>query len=593
MGNAATKGGGGSRHPRPVEPDAREFDSDGLPMPQQSSSPRLGASYSLPAVGDSTGQLRELRDAVGKSVRNLESRLQESTEHDAAVSQELSELKGALQAAEDGVARVREAAAREIEREVARSQDLLRKSASEATVLRLRLERQAVAMQGLQGQAAALRRANEELRDMLGELVGVHSAQLTELAGTHLPAMAAAAAQEASAHEEQEVQQGEAEEARRELRLALEREEAFKDLLLSEHQRRLELTASALEGHGAVPVIARIRRAAPKELPHVGAPAVEAIGADSVLVKPAAAAEKIYRFDRILSQHDGQDAVCREVLGLIQAAVDGASAAVLVHGAGKSGKKHSILGTPGEPGLMMLALGEVFNLTQAREGLFQSHVGVSMLQIGEEEVWDLMGPDGSTPGPAGETVAPVFIGDLGSAVAVLDQGVAALPGARREPPRGCSLLYTIFVTAKNRISGAESSGKLQIAQLAATSPAGAKDAPASVLHLGDCLVASLKGQRPAWDAHVLSLLLKDSLMPPSPKAAVLTTLSPCTEDVPESVAALNFSARCFAATSRGQLGLPTSVSDALQTGTSFARSNSRKSQDGAPLSSFRRTSSRA
>lgn len=62
----------------------------------------------------------------------------------------------------------------------------------------------------------------------------------------------------------------------------------------------------------------------------------------------------------------------------------------------------------------------------------------------------------------------------------------------------------------------------------------------------------------------LSLLLKDSLMPPSPKAAVLTTLSPCTEDVPESVAALNFSARCFAATSRGQLGLPTSVSDALQ-----------------------------
>jgi len=315
-----------------------------------------------------------------------------------------------------------------------------------------------------------------------------------------------------------------------------------------------------------------------------------------VMVRPPGSAEKIYRFDRVLSQRDGQDAVCREVLGLIEAAVDGSSAAVLVYGGSNSGREHTILGTPEEPGLLMLALGEVFNLREERAGLLQSHIGISMLQIWEDLVWDLLGPDGYSPGAAGDQVQPVFVDDLGDAVRVLDEGVAELPATSHDNPGGFSILYTIFVTTKNRISGEEASGKLQITHLSASSQAGSLATPPSVLHLGDCLVASLKGQRQTWDANVLTLLLRDSLAPPSPKAAVLIAMSPCAEHAADSVAALNFGARCFAATSRGQLARPASVADTLMQQRAprvLGRSGSsnHRSSDGTAPPSFRRTSS--
>lgn len=68
----------------------------------------------------------------------------------------------------------------------------------------------------------------------------------------------------------------------------------------------------------------------------------------------------------------------------------------------------------------------------------------------------------------------------------------------------------------------------------------------------------------------LTMLLKDSLAPPDPKAAIIVTVSPSAVSARESAAALNFASRCFGATPRGGLGPPSGIAGALQVITFFS-----------------------
>ena len=52
----------------------------------------------------------------------------------------------------------------------------------------------------------------------------------------------------------------------------------------------------------------------------------------------------MYRLDRVLSPSEGQPAVGHEVLPLIEAAMDGSSAAVVLYGAKISGKAFTAIG---------------------------------------------------------------------------------------------------------------------------------------------------------------------------------------------------------------------------------------------------------
>ena len=53
---------------------------------------------------------------------------------------------------------------------------------------------------------------------------------------------------------------------------------------------------------------------------------------------------QMYRLDRVLSPSEGQPAVGHEVLPLIEAAMDGSSAAVVLYGAKSSGKAFTAIG---------------------------------------------------------------------------------------------------------------------------------------------------------------------------------------------------------------------------------------------------------
>lgn len=101
----------------------------------------------------------------------------------------------------------------------------------------------------------------------------------------------------------------------------------------------------------------------------------------------------------------------------------------------------------------MLALGEVFALTEHRQGLLDVSVGLSMLKLSETCTWDLLGKDGCSPGVASQSVTPVFVGTLPEALKYLDQGLIAM---RDDAPNDLgvgSFLHTIFISTTNRITG--------------------------------------------------------------------------------------------------------------------------------------------
>lgn len=66
-------------------------------------------------------------------------------------------------------------------------------------------------------------------------------------------------------------------------------------------------------------------------------------------------------FDDRTSNRELFDATAKK---LVQSAVDGSNASILAYGQTSSGKTHSILGTPYEPGILPLAVEEIFGFQE-------------------------------------------------------------------------------------------------------------------------------------------------------------------------------------------------------------------------------------
>jgi len=62
----------------------------------------------------------------------------------------------------------------------------------------------------------------------------------------------------------------------------------------------------------------------------------------------------------------GQEAVYREVTGLVRGVMDGANAAVLAFGQTGSGKAHTLAGTPQQPGINFRAMSQLFQCAPCR-----------------------------------------------------------------------------------------------------------------------------------------------------------------------------------------------------------------------------------
>ena len=75
---------------------------------------------------------------------------------------------------------------------------------------------------------------------------------------------------------------------------------------------------------------------------------------------------------------------------LVVSYLDGYNVCLMAYGQTGSGKTHTLHGTPAQPGITPRAAQEIFRVIEERQEEFQVELSMSILEIYNNEVFDLM-----------------------------------------------------------------------------------------------------------------------------------------------------------------------------------------------------------
>lgn len=201
----------------------------------------------------------------------------------------------------------------------------------------------------------------------------------------------------------------------RELLGALERRERRERALelARDHERdsRERLAARLVEMQGNLRVLCRVRPL----LSHEQAQAGESRHRSVVVASPQEVhvrngdAVKSFSFLRVFDEGDGQSSVFQEVAPLVRAAVDGHHACVFAYGQTGAGKTYTLQGGANteqhkqdteeegeEDGVYARATRLLFETLAARAELFHFSVSLQMVEVYNEEIYDLLGTTSNT-----------------------------------------------------------------------------------------------------------------------------------------------------------------------------------------------------
>nr|XP_011465891.1 PREDICTED: kinesin-like protein KIFC3 isoform X2 [Fragaria vesca subsp. vesca]XP_011465892.1 PREDICTED: kinesin-like protein KIFC3 isoform X2 [Fragaria vesca subsp. vesca] len=300
-------------------------------------------------------------------------------------------------------------------------------------------------------------------------------------------------------------------------------------------------------------------------------------GSETIVVK-SSGARKEFEFDKVFPQETSQEDVFAEVEPIIRSALDGHNVCVFAHGQTGTGKTFTMDGTNEEPGIIPRALREIFSQASLDSSSSLSF-SMSMLEVYMGNLRDLLSPKAATrPHEAVtrcnlsiQTDTKGFIEIEGlTEVPVLDFAKARWWYNRGKRVRStawtnvneassrshCLTRITIFrhgdaLKAKREVSKlwlVDLGGSERLLKTGATGLTldEGRAINLSLSALGD-VIAALRRKR----GHVpyrnskLTQILKDSLGHGS-KVLMLVHVSPCEQDVAETICSLSFAKRARA-----------------------------------------------
>ncbi|KAJ0397662.1 hypothetical protein ATCC90586_005647 [Pythium insidiosum] len=395
-----------------------------------------------------------------------------------------------------------------------------------------------------------------------------------------------------------------------------QRERLTAAALQHERATRQRAQLKALELRGAFRVVGRVR---PPDADAVAA--VQVPTPQDVTVQTAGETTKSFSLDRVYScDATTQQLYARDVQPLAAAAADGHHACVVAYGQTGAGKTHTLQGREQDRGLAWRAADTVFEALAEQQHLCDASVRVQMVEIYNEEVYDLLGSDSaatSPPKPADgsqqwstngvvtpfqpTTSHPAFVsrrplaeirhGEHGvhlrnaAAVAVHspDDVVAAM--ARGDSNRAvlgasadehCSRSHSVLlmdVSRRSRIDGHVEEGRLVLVDLAGSERlikneacGGSRLREAQHINKSISALEDVVNALVAKDKHVpfrnskLTHLLQDSLAAAHSQLLIVVHVNPAAQHVTETVSSLKFAARI----SRHQLHASTRRSERLE-----------------------------
>jgi kinesin family protein C2/C3 len=239
---------------------------------------------------------------------------------------------------------------------------------------------------------------------------------------------------------------------------------------------------------------------------------------------------------------------------------------IFAYGQTGSGKTYTMSGPEEDRGVNTRALDELFRRTQERSAMFKDAIEVSMLEIYNEDIHDLLVDGGSREklevrqGADGNYVpglTAVRVNGLQDVVDLLK--VADVNRSQRgtdmnEHSSRSHMMLTVTVTTESRANNTVTRGKLNLVDLAGSERVGKSGAAGQALKeaqninkslsaLGDVIAARANKQgHVPFRNSTLTYLLQDSLSQDS-KTLMIVCISPVQYNAEESYCSLNFASR--------------------------------------------------
>ncbi|XP_007902856.2 kinesin-like protein KIFC3 isoform X1 [Callorhinchus milii] len=305
---------------------------------------------------------------------------------------------------------------------------------------------------------------------------------------------------------------------------------------------------------------------------------------DGVLYVSYRGKTSVFELDKVFPPHALQNDVFQDVQALITSCIDGYNVCIFAYGQTGSGKTYTMEGTPKNPGINQRALGLLFSEVAERSEDWDLTITVSMVEIYNETLRDLLGPDPQkmqdlitrnllskdlnekleiklNPDGSGQLYVPglteIRVRSVEDINRVFELGrlnrATDCTNVNERSSRSHALLI-ISIAGTNTTSGVKRTGKLNLVDLAGSERVGksgaeghrlreAQNINKSLSALGDVIYAlrSKQSYIPFRNSK-LTYLLQDSLSGDS-KTLMMVQVSPIERSVSETVCSLKFAQR--------------------------------------------------
>jgi kinesin family protein C2/C3 len=340
---------------------------------------------------------------------------------------------------------------------------------------------------------------------------------------------------------------------------------------MKEMMERKKLHNVIQELKGNIRVYMRCRPPLRKELQELGEDAlcVSHPGAGEVRVFNEKNREKTWEFDETFDVNSTQEAVYKDVSGLVTSVMDGYNVCIFAYGQTGSGKTHTMAGPTTDRGVNWRALEDLFSRSDERRSEFRDVISLNILEVYNEEIRDLLmthqshsrddkleirqGEFGNfVPGLTQREVT--CLRDVEELFALAESNRATATTNMNEHSSRSHMMLTITVMSENLALGTVQRGKLNLVDLAGSERINKSGAAGQALKeaqninkslsaLGDVIAARASKQTHIpFRNSTLTYLLQDSLSKDS-KTLMICCISPLLSSAGETNSSLDFAAR--------------------------------------------------
>ncbi|KAL2345692.1 hypothetical protein Fmac_006977 [Flemingia macrophylla] len=161
---------------------------------------------------------------------------------------------------------------------------------------------------------------------------------------------------------------------------------------MKEHSERRKLYNEVIELKGNIRVFCRCRPLNESELANGSSVSVVNFDSspDELQVNCTDSSKKQFKFDFVFRPEDNQETVFEQTKPIITSVLDGYNVCIFAYGQTGTGKTFTMEGTPEHRGVNYRTLEELFRVSEERQGIVKYELFVSMLEVYNEKIRDLL-----------------------------------------------------------------------------------------------------------------------------------------------------------------------------------------------------------